>query len=112
MNEDRAVETLRAQVESARRDAAVLRDGAKDVPDMQPLPPVRWRALGGHLLVALFVWWLTCLGIFFVTWIAYSATGHAFRDGAGAAVILGPAYAIAAVLALARVARAAKRRTL
>jgi hypothetical protein len=110
--EDGTAETLRAQVEAARHDVAVLRDSARDVPDIKPLPPLRWSDVGGGLLVALFGWWLTCLAIFFVTWIAYSATGHAFRDGAGAAAILAPAYVVAALLFLARVIRDAKRRTL
>ena len=112
MDEHGTVETLRSQVESARRDAAVLRESAHDMPDVQPLPPLNWGALGGRLVVAVFGWWLTCLAIFFVTWIAYAATGHEFRDGAAAAVILVPAYAVAAVLLLGRVLRAAKRRTL
>lgn len=110
MNEDGTVDRLRLQADAAGRDASVLRDGA--LPDVKPMPPVAWSSLPGELFGALVMWFFACLAIFVATWIAYAATGHAFRGGEAAAGFLEVAYALAAVALLARIVVAAKRRTL
>jgi hypothetical protein len=112
MDKEVTADALRAQVEAARRDAALLRDSAREMPEVKPLPPLNWGALPGRLVATVFLWWLVCVAIFIVTWILYAATGQDFRDGAGAAAILVPAYGVAAIVLLARVVRAVKRRAL